>query len=64
MCRISWVFRAIPGSGGGEGIRFSLSPEGAASRTGLAVFGTGPAGSVLAITATGVCPPRFNRLAF
>lgn len=48
----------------GEGIRFSLSPEGAASRTGLAVFGTGPAGSVLAITATGVCPPRFNRLNF
>ncbi len=42
----------------GEGIRFSLNPEGAASRTGLAVFGSGPAGSVLALTATGVCPPR------
>jgi hypothetical protein len=45
----------------GEGIRFSLRPEGAASRTGLAVFGSGPPGSVLAITALGVCPPRFNR---
>ena len=48
----------------GEGIRFSLSPEGAASRTGLAVFGSGPAGSVLAATAIGVCPPRFNRANF
>lgn len=45
----------------GEGIRFSLSPEGAASRTGLAVFSSGPAGSVLALTATGVCPPRSGR---
>lgn len=44
----------------GEGIRFSLRPDGAASRTGLAVFGSGPAGSVLAITATGVCPPRLE----
>lgn len=46
----------------GEGIRFSLRPEGAASRSGLAVFGSGPPGSVLAITATGVCPPRLGRL--
>ena len=45
----------------GEGIRFSLSPEGAASRTGLAVFSSGPPGSVLALTATGVCPPRSGR---
>ncbi|MCA3513508.1 MAG: hypothetical protein IOC96_09790, partial [Rhodobacter sp.] len=45
----------------GEGIRFSLRPEGAASRTGLAVFSSGPAGSVLALTATGVCPPRSGR---
>jgi hypothetical protein len=48
----------------GEGIRFSLRPEGAASRTGLAVFGSGPTGSVLAITALGVCPPKFSRSNF
>lgn len=45
----------------GEGVRFSLNPEGAASRTGLAVFSSGPTGSVLAVTATGVCPPRIGR---
>ena len=45
----------------GEGIRFSLSPEGAASRTGLALFSSGPPGSALALTALGVCPPRMGR---
>jgi hypothetical protein len=44
-----------------DGIRFSLSPEGAASETGLSVFGSGPKDSVSAITAIGVCPPKSGR---
>jgi hypothetical protein len=41
----------------GEGIRFSLTPVGAASETGLMLLSDGPPGSVLAVTATNVCPP-------
>jgi hypothetical protein len=44
----------------GQGIRFSLDPEGAASRTGLAIFSSdGPKGSVSASMAFALCPPRF-----
>jgi hypothetical protein len=47
-----------------DGIRFSLSAAGAASKTGLSVYGSGPKGSVSAITAIGVCPPRIGRFGF
>lgn len=44
----------------GQGIRFSLNPEGAASRTGLAIFSSdGPQNSVSASMAYALCPPRF-----
>jgi hypothetical protein len=44
----------------GHGIRFSLNPEGAASRTGLAIFSSdGPSNSVSASMAFALCPPRF-----
>jgi hypothetical protein len=45
----------------GEGVRFSLSPEGAASSTGLAMFGSGPPGSITASMALNICPPLSNR---
>ena len=44
----------------GQGIRFSLSPEGASARTGLSVFSAdGPQNSVSAAMAFALCPPRF-----
>lgn len=59
----SRIFRlSEPPRRGGEGIRFSLSSEGAASRTGLAIFSSGPSGSVSAATAFALCPPPFLRL--
>lgn len=45
----------------GQGIRFSLNPEGAASRTGVAVFTTGPTGSISATLAQSFCPQRIPR---
>ncbi len=44
----------------GEGIRFSLNPEGAADKTGLSIFSSdGPSNSVSAAMAYALCPPRF-----
>ena len=45
----------------GEGVRFSLNAEGAASRTGIAVFTTGPTGSISATLAQSFCPQRIPR---
>ena len=44
----------------GEGVRFSLNPEGAASRTGIASFSSGPAGSLTASSAEGTCMPTMR----
>ena len=42
----------------GQGLAFSLSPEGAAPRTGVTIFGnSGPANSVSASIALGLCEP-------
>jgi len=44
----------------GQGIRFSLSAEGASDRSGLAIFSSdGPPGSVSAAMADALGPPRF-----
>lgn len=44
----------------GDGIRFSLQPDGSASRTGLSVFSAdGPQNSVSAAMARALCPPSF-----
>jgi hypothetical protein len=43
----------------GQGISFSLSPENAASRTGLAVMTDGPKGSISTTTAFALCPVRY-----
>lgn len=44
----------------GDGIRFSLKPDGAASRTGLTIFSSdAPQNSVSAAMASAQCPPRF-----
>jgi hypothetical protein len=43
----------------GQGLRFSLDPEGAAARTGVSSFGgDGPGNSVSANTAYNLCPVR------
>jgi hypothetical protein len=56
------IFRlSEPPRRGGEGIRFSLSGEGAASSTGLSIVSSGPRGSVSASTAFALCPPPFGR---
>jgi hypothetical protein len=57
------IFRlSEPPRRSGEPIRFSLNSEGAASRTGLAVFSSGPTGSISAATAFALCPAPFVRL--
>lgn len=57
------IFRlSEPPRRSGEPVRFSLSSEGAASRTGLAVFSSGPTGSISAATAFALCPAPFVRL--
>lgn len=57
------IFRVSePPRRSGEGIQFSLLPDGAASRTGLAVVSSGPAGSISGTTAFALCPPRFRFL--
>jgi hypothetical protein len=44
----------------GQGIRFSLSAEGASEQSGLAIFSSdGPKGSVSASMAYALCPSRF-----
>ena len=56
------VFRlSEPPRRSGDGIRFSLDGAGAASSTGLVVFSSGPAGSVSASLAQGLCPSRMVR---
>jgi hypothetical protein len=42
----------------GEGVRFSLKPAGAASRTGLSVFGGGSDRGISATIANGACSKR------
>jgi hypothetical protein len=57
------IFRiSEPPRRSGQGIQFSLLPEGAASRTGLNVITSGPTGSISATTAFALCPPRFRFL--
>jgi hypothetical protein len=55
------IFRlSEPPRPGGQGIRFSLSAEGASERSGLAIFSSdGPPGSVSASMAYALCPSRF-----
>lgn len=56
------IFRmSEPPRPAGQGILFSLSGEGAASGTGVTVFGAGPEGSISAGMAFAFCPrrPRF-----
>ena len=49
----------------GQGIRFSLSAEGASERSGLAIFSSdGPPGSVSASMAYALCPPRYPLFGF
>ncbi len=49
----------------GQGIRFSLSPEGASAKSGLSIFSSdGPQGSVSAAMAFALCPPRFFPFGF
>ncbi len=49
----------------GDGILFSLSPEGASEKTGITVYGSGPKNSISAAMAFAFCPPRFPfRLGF
>jgi hypothetical protein len=54
------IFRmSEPPRHAGQGILFSLDGKGAASKTGISVFGSGPAGSLSATTAFALCPPIF-----
>ncbi|MCA3439586.1 MAG: hypothetical protein IOC92_00320 [Rhodobacter sp.] len=49
----------------GQGIRFSLSAEGASAKSGLSIFSSdGPPGSVSAAMAFALCPPRFYPFGF
>lgn len=52
------IFRmSEPPRRSGQGLAFSLDPDGAASRTGVSVFGnSGPANSVSATIARNLCP--------
>jgi len=60
------IFRlSEPPRRSGEGIRFSLNPEGAATKTGLSIFSSdGPPGSVSAAMALALCPPRYPLFGF